>query len=157
MSEEEKIAQIEEAVLPVLRDHGLELVDLEWRAHGPRGIVRVFIDRPGGVGIADCERVSRELGDVLEVADVIPGAYDLQVSSPGLDRTLRKDRELRWAVGKRVRCWLRDAGELTGRLVEVTDDQLGLELEGGERRSVPREGIRRVRLEPVLPWARQSD
>ena len=65
--------------------------------------------------------------------------------------------ELLQAIGKRVRCWLQDAGELTGRLVEVTDDQLGLELQDGERRSVPRDGIRRVRLEPVLPWARQSD
>src|SRR5205807_708570 len=94
---------------PVLRDHGLTLVDLEWRPRRPRGVLRLYVDKPGGVGIDDCQRVSREVGDVLDASALIEEAYDLEVSSPGLDRQLRTDREFRWAAGKRVRCCRRPA------------------------------------------------
>src|SRR5207302_3570551 len=114
--------QIEEVVMPVLRDHGLELVDIEWRPLRPRGVLRLYVDKPGGVGVGDCERLSRELGDVLDAAAVIDGAYDLEVSSPGLDRQLKKDREYHWAIGKRVRCWLAGGTEFHGRLAEVTPE-----------------------------------
>jgi ribosome maturation factor RimP len=156
MSEEETIARIEETVLPVLRDHGVELVELEWRAHGRRGLLRVFIDRAGGVGTDDCERVSRELGHVLDAGDVIAGGYDLQVSSPGLDRTLRSERELRWAKGKRVRCWLAEGRELPGQLAGFDPDRLVLEDETGVRHVLPRGEVRRIRLDPELPWARRT-
>src|SRR5207244_2978525 len=76
--------QIEEVVMPVLRDHGLELVDIEWRPLRPRGVLRLFVDKPGGVGIGDCERLSREIGDVLDAAAIVEGSYDFEVSSPGL-------------------------------------------------------------------------
>jgi ribosome maturation factor RimP len=60
MPNEEQSARIEEVIRPVLGGHGLELVELEWRPRRPRSILRVFVDKPGGVGIGDCERVSRE-------------------------------------------------------------------------------------------------
>src|SRR5262249_19797869 len=82
----------------------------------PGGLLRLYVDKPGGVGIADCERLSREIGDVLDAAAVIEGGYDLEVSSPGLDRQLRKEREYRWAVGRQVRCWLAGGAEVRGRL-----------------------------------------
>src|SRR6266850_2247879 len=109
MQDDEKQLEIEGVVQPVLRDHGLMLVDLEWRPRRPRGVLRLFVDKPGGVGIDDCQRVSREVGDVLDASALIEEAYDLEVSSPGLDRQLRKEREFRWAVGKRVPCWRRPA------------------------------------------------
>jgi ribosome maturation factor RimP len=155
MPEEDRIARIEEIVTPVLRDHGLELVDLEWRAHGPRGLLRVYVDKPGGVGISDCERVSREIGDVLDVSDVIEHRYDLEVSSPGLDRPLRKEREYRWAVGKRVKCWVAEGSDVTGRLVAVTDDRLVVDVEGVAH-EVPRSQVRKARLEAEVPWRRQA-
>lgn len=155
MWEEERITRIEEAIVPVLGDHGLELVDLEWRGHGHRGVLRVFVDKPGGVGITDCERASREVGDVLDVAGLVTGGYDLEVSSPGLDRPLRTEREYRWAVGKRVRCWLVEGGEVTGRLAEVAEDRLVLDV-GGERQDVARHDIRRARLEAEVPWPRRA-
>ncbi len=111
MDDAERTDQIEEVVTPVLSDHGLELVDIDWRPLRPRGLLRVYVDKRDGVGIRDCELASRELGDVLDAAALIEGAYDLEVSSPGLDRQLRKDREYRWAVGKRVRCWLAGGGD----------------------------------------------
>ena len=147
--------QIEEVVTPVLRDHGLELVDVEWRPLRPRGVLRLFVDKPGGVGIRDCERVSREIGDVLDASAIIEASYDLEVSSPGLDRLLRKERELCWAVGKRVSCWLAGGREVRGRLVAVEPDRLVLEHDG-ERVELPRAGVTKARLEAEVPWPRKA-
>jgi len=147
--------QIEEVVTPVLRDHGLELVDVEWRPLRPRGVLRLFVDKPGGVGIRDCEQVSREIGDVLDASAIIEASYDLEVSSPGLDRLLRKERELCWAVGKRVSCWLAGGREVRGRLVAVEPDRLVLEHDG-ERVELPRAGVTKARLEAEVPWPRRA-
>ena len=154
MSSDEELGRIEEVVIPVLGDHGLELVDLDWRPARPRAALRLFVDKPGGVGIGDCERVSRELGDVLDASALIQDPYDLEVSSPGLDRPLRKEREYRWALGKPVRCWLAGGAEFHGVLAEVTTERLVLE-GTGERVEVPRADVTKARLDIELPWARR--
>jgi ribosome maturation factor RimP len=154
MQEDEREFRIEEALQPVLRDHGLTLVDLEWRGHRPRGVLKVFVDKPGGVRVEDCQRASRELGDVLDAAGLVQEAYDLEVSSPGLDRQLRKDRELRWAVGKRVRCWLAGGEEHHGRLVDVADGVLTLDRDG-TRVELPRGRVTKARLDVEVPWPRR--
>ena len=154
MQDDERDARIEEVIVPVLREHGLELVDLEWRPHRPRAALRVFVDANGGVAIGDCERVSREIGDLLDVSGLITQAYDLEVSSPGLDRQLRKDREYRWALGKRVRCWLVGGDEVRGRLTEVADERLTVERDG-KRVELPRADITKARLDAEVPWPRR--
>src|SRR5256885_4017074 len=140
MQDDEKELEIEGVVQPVLRDHGLTLVDLEWRPRRPRGVLRLYVDKPGGVGIDDCQRVSREVGDVLDASALIEEAYDLEVSSPGLDRQLRTDREVRWAAGKRVCCWLAGGQEVRGRLVGLDGGQIVLEHDGGTRSEERRVG-----------------
>jgi ribosome maturation factor RimP len=154
MREDERELRIEEVVQPVLRDHGLTLVDLEWRGHRPRGVLRVFVDKPGGVGIDDCQRASRELGDALDAAALIEEAYDLEVSSPGLDRQLRKDREFRWALGKQVQCWVAGGEEFRGRLVDVDGARLTLERDG-ERIELERSRVTKAKLEAEVPWPRR--
>jgi ribosome maturation factor RimP len=155
MDDVERIALIEETVVPVVGGHGLELVDLDWRGLRPRGVLRLYVDKPGGVGVGDCARLSRELGDVLDAAAVIEGAYDLEVSSPGLDRQLKKDREYRWAMGKQVRCWLAGGAEFHGRLAEVGPERLVLERDG-ERTELRRSEVTKARLEAEVPWARKA-
>ena len=155
MEDEERGARIEQVIEPVLRDHGLQLVDLEWRARRPRSILRVFVDKAGGVGIGDCERVSRQVGDLLDVAGVIAGSYDLEVSSPGLDRLLQTEREYRWARGKRVRCWLSDGREVRGRLVEAARERLVLD-QDGQQVEVERAGVAKTRLDAEVPWPRRG-
>jgi ribosome maturation factor RimP len=155
MQPDERELRIEEVVEPVLRDHGLTLVDLEWRGHRPRSVLKLFVDKPGGVGIEDCQRASREVGDVLDASALIEEAYDLEVSSPGLDRQLRKERELRWAVGKRVRCWLAGGEEHRGRLVDVDAVQLTLD-DAGRRVELPRALVTKARLEAEVPWPRRA-
>jgi ribosome maturation factor RimP len=155
MQDEERSARIEEVIEPVLRDHGLELVELEWRPHRPRSVLRVFVDKPGGVGIQDCERVSRQVGDLLDVAGLIEDAYNLEVSSPGLDRVLRSEREYRWARGKHVKCWLRDGREMHGRLIEVSTERLVLDGEDGPV-ELRRAEVTKARLEADVPWPRRG-
>jgi ribosome maturation factor RimP len=143
--------QIEAVVAPVLASRGMSLIDSEWRREGRRWVLRLFVDKPGGVGIADCQAFSREAGDVLDVSGLIEPAYDLEVSSPGLDRVLKKDRELHWAIGRDVHCWVGEAvdgrTEFTGRLVEVSSTALMLEEEVGTRREVPRRLVTKARLQ----------
>src|SRR5262245_64771378 len=155
MDDVERIALIEEAVTPVVGDHGLELVDLDWRGIRRRGLLRLYVDKPGGVGIADCERLSREIGDVLDAAAVIEGGYDLEVSSPGLDRQLRKEREYRSAVGRQVRCWLAGGAEVRGRLPAVTAVRLVLD-RGAEQAARGRADVKKARLEAEVPWPRKA-
>jgi ribosome maturation factor RimP len=156
MQDDEKQLEIEGVVQPVLRDHGLMLVDLEWRPRRPRGVLRLFVDKPGGVGIDDCQRVSREIGDVLDASALIEEAYDLEVSSPGLDRQLRKEREFRWAVGKRVRCWLAGGEEVRGRLLGIDDGQVILEQDGGTPVRLDRASVTKARLDADVPWSKRS-
>ena len=155
MEEAARTGLIEEAVAPVVADHGLQLVDVEWRELRPRGLLRLYVDKLGGVGIGDCERLSREIGDVLDAAAVIEGGYDLEVSSPGLDRQLRKEREYRWAIGRQVRCWLAGGAEVRGWLTAVTADRLVLD-RGGEQVELGRADVTKARLEAEVPWPRKA-
>ena len=155
MQEAARTGLIEEAVAPVVADHGLQLVDVEWRELRPRGLLRLYVDKLGGVGIGDCERLSREIGDVLDAAAVIEGGYDLEVSSPGLDRQLRKEREYRWAVGRQVRCWLAGGAEVRGRLTAVTGDRLVVD-RAGEQVELGRADVTKARLEAEVPWPRKA-
>ena len=155
MLDDAQIARIEEVIEPVLRDHALKLVDLEWRGSRPRGALKVFVDKPGGVKVEDCERVSREVGDLLDVAGLIAGGYELEVSSPGLDRILRKEREFQWALGKPVRCWIAGGQEFDGLLTEVRPDRLVLE-RAGQTTDVPRAALTKARLDIEVPWSRRT-
>lgn len=153
MVEDERGARIEDVIVPVVRQHGLTLVDVEWRGDRRRGILRVFVDKAGGVAIDDCGRLSREIGDLLDAEGVIDHAYDLEVSSPGLDRQLRKDREFQWALGKPVRCWLAGGAEHSGRLTEVAPERLVLDRDG-QRVELPRDVVTKARLDTTVPWPR---
>jgi ribosome maturation factor RimP len=98
--------QVEEVAESLVVSEGMELVDLEYRREGPRWMLRLFIDREGGVTVDDCARISRELGDLLDVKDVIPQAYVLEVSSPGLNRRIRKKEDFSRFAGQKVQLWL---------------------------------------------------
>jgi len=143
--------RIEAVVAPVLASRGLDLVDTEWHREGRRWVLRFFVEKPGGVGIQDCQSFSREAGDVLDVSGLIEPSYDLEVSSPGLDRVLKKERELRWAVGRDVHCWVGEPvdgrTEFAGRLVDVSPAVLMLEEGAGTRREVPRRLVTKARLQ----------
>jgi ribosome maturation factor RimP len=93
---------VEELVQPYLREHGFELVDIEYVKEGSNWFLRVFVDKDGGIDIEDCCRISEYLSERLDERDPIPDAYFLEVSSPGAERPLKKPEDYRRAVGKHV-------------------------------------------------------
>lgn len=95
-------AMTEEMVLPILNEMQLELVDVEFKKEGKNWFLRVFIDSDDGVDIEDCGTVSERLSELLDENDPIPQAYFLEVSSPGAERPLKKEKDLEKAIGKNV-------------------------------------------------------
>ena len=150
---------VETVVLPAVQAHGLTLVDLEVRGNGRRMAVRIYVDKPGGVTVGDCQELSYEVGDLIDVSGLVPRSYDLEVSSPGLDRELKKDREYAWATGKTVRCWVREPvegrTEFSGRLVSASAAALILAEPDGSTRDLPRALVTKARLVPEVAWARK--
>ena len=119
----------------VATSEGLHLVDVELKGGNSNQLLRVFIDKPGGVSHADCALVSEQLSAMLDVEDIFPGRYVLEVSSPGLDRKLTRPSDYTYFVGRRARVVLKEAaGEqrvLEGRLAGFENGRVRLDL--GER------------------------
>lgn len=119
---------------PTVERLGYELSDLELKLGGKDGVIRVFIDKPEGVDLSDCEAVSRQLSAVLDVEDPVPGHYTLEVSSPGLDRKLTKPEHFRRYVGEDVRVRLRTPLDgrrnFRGRLTAADDEDVEIEVDG---------------------------
>ena len=136
-------------VEPLVGRLGYELVELEYGAGRRHGLVRVFIDAAAGVGVDDCERVSREISALLDVEDPIPGGYTLEVSSPGFDRVLRTREHFGRFVGSRVFVELKAprAGRrrYTGQLLAVDDAGIALAVDQ-ERVAVAFDEIGKARL-----------
>lgn len=123
---------------PVVEDEGLELVDIDYRREGRGMVLRLFLDRvEGGVTLDDLTPVSRQLGHLFEVHDVIPGRYTLEVSSPGLNRRLRRPDHFSRFVGKRVRVRTVERHEgrrsFVGPLRAVSDEGIEVDIDEGLR------------------------
>lgn len=143
----EKVTRIAERVAA---SEGMEIVEVEWKGGGNNRILRIFIDKPGGISHADCETVSHQVGAILDVEDVIPVHYMLEVSSPGLDRKLLKPADYQRFLGKKAKVKLRNPIEgrshFVGRLAELVDEQVGLDVEGGGRVRFPLAEVASARL-----------
>ena len=153
MATAEEIKQkIEELVQPLAVSQGLELVDLElMRARRGRSILRLFLDRVGGgITIEEITRISRVVGDLLDVHDLIPESYHLEVSSPGLTRKLKSPEDYRRYVGRLVRITTRQARDgkqvFRGILQGLENDEVRLQ-EGGAVYRLPLPEIARARLD----------
>ena len=117
--------KVEEIVMPIIEDEGYVLVDIEYKRSGKFGILRIFIDRKeGGITIKELEEISKKISLALDVEDPIENSYTLEVSSPGLDRELVKDRELKWAISKKVKVFLKDGNTYEGFLNDFNDDEI---------------------------------
>ena len=92
----------EQLLLPIMEEHQFELVDVEFVKEAGNWFLRAYIDKPGGIGVDDCETVSRRLSDLLDEQDFIEESYILEVSSPGLGRPLKKDKDLERSIGESV-------------------------------------------------------
>jgi ribosome maturation factor RimP len=118
---------------PLLGRLGYELIELEYAPGRAHALLRLYIDREGGVGLDDCERVSREVSSLLDLEDPIPSAYTLEVSSPGFDRLLRTPAHFGRFLGARVFVELKEPREgrrrYTGKLLTVNEGGIALEVD----------------------------
>jgi ribosome maturation factor RimP len=137
--------QIHAIVERVAASSGLEVVEIELRGGGKSRMLRIFIDRPGGVTHEDCASVSREVSTIFDVEDAMPGgAYTLEVSSPGLDRKLVRATDFERFQGSRVKLTTREPvsgnRHFEGRLERFADGRLTLDLAEARKKFRPREG-----------------
>ncbi len=146
----EKIREIAERVAA---SEGLEVLEVEFRG-GRGGLLRIYIDKPAGVTHQDCEVISRQVGTILDVEDLIPHRYVLEVSSPGAERKLTRPKDFERFTGKLVKVLLREPLDgqrrLQGRIAAFSDGVLTLEVAGGGAVPVALENIERANL--VLEW-----
>ena len=129
------IAQsVMDLIEPVLEAEGLELVDVEYKKEGPNWILRIFIDKEGGVTVADCQKVSHLTGDLIDVEATIKIPFNLEVSSPGLDRSLKREKDFLRFKGKRIRLHslspIDNKRKFTGILADFKDQIIFIDLDG---------------------------
>ncbi len=139
----------EELLKPIADANGVRIYDVEYVKEGSDYYLRSYIDKDGGVNIDDCEAVSRALSDVLDKEDFIEDAYIMEVSSPGLGRTLKKDRHLEYSIGEEIEIKLYKpldgAKDFDGILKAYDKDSITFE-DGGEDKTFARKDIAVIRL-----------
>ena len=143
--------QIADLIRPTVEAMGSELWGIEYLPQGKHSTLRIFIDKEGGVGIDDCEQVSRQVSALMDVEDPIGGAYTLEVSSPGLDRLLFEKAHYQACIGSLVKIRLRmnyqGRRNFKGRLTALEDDEIVLR-QGDEEFVFPLETLDKAQVVP---------
>jgi ribosome maturation factor RimP len=150
MSRQIITARVEEVAERLAQADGIEIVEVELKGTGRNQLLRIFIDKPGGVTHGDCERVSQRVGEALDGEDIVPGHYTLEVSSPGIERKLKKKNDFLRFQGQKAKLVYREI-EGKNRFVEGTlagtEDSLVLvDVGDGERIQIPFDSIERANL-----------
>lgn len=144
------IERVKEIVDPILLNEGMELVDIEYRRERRGWVLRLFIDKEGGISLDHCAHISEALGRTLDVEDFIPNPYILEVSSPGLDRPLKKEKDFIKYLQRRIRVKTIDPIDqrknFRGKLLRVLEGRI--ELEGEDRViQIPLSNVAKANLE----------
>jgi len=156
MAKMDVVTRVTELAAPLAAAIGLELAEVEYRQEGRQMVLRLYIERDGGVTLDDCAAVSRELAEILEVEDFIQGNYNLEVSSPGLNRPLKKPSDYERFTGKLVKIRTfellpDDAGNMrktfTGELLGLGGGIVRLKLNEGQTAGIPLGKVAKANLE----------
>lgn len=151
---EDIISSVKDIAVPILADNNIELVDIEYKMEMGRRVLRFFIDKEGGITLDDCERVSREVSAILDVKDIMPHSYSLEVSSPGLDRPLVKKDDFLKYKNKKAR--IKTKTPIQGRrnfsiVIEGVKDEDVIARDSENRiLEIPIENIEKARLEIIF-------
>lgn len=147
---EEYEQKTEKLLIPIMEANGFELVDVEYVKEAGNWYLRAYIDKPGGITVDDCEVVNRELGDLLDRDDFIDDSYILEVSSPGLGRPLKKERDFIRSKGEEVEIrtyrMVDRQKEFCGVLKAWDKDTVTIETEDGQEQIFDRDNIALIRL-----------
>jgi ribosome maturation factor RimP len=147
----EVVNSVRTLVAPVVESEGMELVDIEFKKEGKTWYLRIFIDKPGGVTLLDCEKVSREVEVLLDIEDIIDRSYTLEVSSPGLDRPLKTKEDYLRFQGKlvKIKTFSSIHGQkvFSGYLQGIQGDKVRIRTKSNQEIEIPYENISKSRLE----------
>ncbi len=147
---EEYESKTEALLIPILEEKGYEMVDVEYVKEGNNWYLRAYVDKPGGITINDLESVSRQLSDLLDEKDFISDAYILEVSSPGLGRPLKKERDFDRSIGEEVEVHLYRSlngnKQYVGLLKSYDKDTITIETEEGSEINLDRVNVSLVKL-----------
>jgi len=144
------LEEIEALIRRIVEAEGMELVDLEFKMGKSRDLLRIFMDKSGGVTLDDCENVSRQVGAVLDVKDLMKQAYVLEVSSPGIDRPFKTERDFQRNLGRTIKVYFGEGeSPAMGKLLEVQPDQIVME-ENGKLRRIVWDRIKKAHQEIVF-------
>ncbi len=147
--ENQLVQEIWNLLEPVVTTGGMEILEIEYRRESIGWVLRIFLDKEGGVSVDDCAQISRLAGDTLDFADLIPTRYHLEVSSPGLDRPLRKPEHFRKYIGEiveiRTHSPVENRRNFKGTLKEASPDEVSVECDG-KGFSIPMPLIERARF-----------
>ena len=150
LSRQEIIKQASSLVEPVLSDMGYELVEVEYMKEFGDYFLKIFIYNETGVGVDDCEMIARKVSEILDEKDLIPGAYYLEVSSPGLDRPISTNDDLRRNLNKDIEVRLYKAIDnvknFEGKLIDYNEEDIKIVEEDETERVIPRQSISLMRL-----------
>ncbi len=150
MSKKEIREDVEKLVEPVLAENDYELVDIEFVKEGKNWFLRVYVDKPGGITLDDCQFINREVSEMLDQEDPISQSYYLEVSSPGLERPLKKERDFERFKGKKIKVktytLINKQKKFTGILQGYVDGIVELQLDSGDFVSIPFEKIAKANL-----------
>ncbi len=150
------VKQVEHFAKPLVSSLGMELVEIEFKREGRTMVLRLYIDREGGVSLDDCAAVSRELSAVLDVEETVPGKYTLEVSSPGLNRPLKTLEDYQRYTGRLIKIKTRepladDQGNLRktflGELEGIEGDFVRMRLREGQKARIPLDSVAKANLE----------
>jgi ribosome maturation factor RimP len=158
--EDNLVEEIWNLVEPVIASEGMEILEIEYRRESIGWVLRIYIDNERGVSVDDCATISRIAGDVLDVADLIRNSYNLEVSSPGLDRPLRKWEQFQRYTGDiveiRTTSPIQNRRNFKGLLKEASPDQVVIEI-NGKNQAIPMLLIERARLLYFESMKRKSE
>jgi ribosome maturation factor RimP len=153
------IAKIEAIAERVAGAAGIEVVEVELKGGGQNRFLRISIDKPEGVTHADCEMVSHEVGTILDIEDLVPGHYTLEVSSPGVERKLQKIKDFERFTGKKIKAILREPVENSrrweGTLASCADGLITLEVAEGKSIQFPFDQVEKANLK--FEWGTRAN
>jgi ribosome maturation factor RimP len=153
------VSKIEAIAERVAEPEGIEVVEVELKGGGRNRFLRISIDKPEGVTHGDCEMISQQVGAILDVEDVVPGAYTLEVSSPGVERKLLKYKDFERFKGKKIKVVLREpvenARHWEGTLAPCADGLITLEVGEGKNIQFPFEQVEKANLK--FEWGTRTN
>ncbi len=147
------IEKLRELIEPILEANAVDLVDLEVRGSKRNLLLRIFVDVPGGISINECVRLSREFEDAIEMENLIPGAYRLEVSSPGIDRPLKTVRDFQRNIGRLVEIQVYEEDRLQkfrGDILQAEDASIKIQQENGDVIDIPIDRIHKALIQ--IKW-----